>query len=40
MEGYKYWFKDRNLVTIFSAPNFLYRIGNLGAILKIDENLN
>ncbi|XP_951856.1 serine/threonine protein phosphatase pp2a catalytic subunit, putative [Theileria annulata] len=39
MEGYQ-WSQDKNVVTIFSAPNYCYRCGNQGAILEIDENLN
>ena len=36
MEGYT-WCHDRNVVTIFSAPNYCYRCGNQGAILLLDE---
>jgi serine/threonine-protein phosphatase 2A catalytic subunit len=38
MEGYN-WCHDRNVVTIFSAPNYCYRCGNQGAIMEIDEHL-
>ncbi|MES1907854.1 MAG: serine threonine-protein phosphatase [Cercozoa sp. M6MM] len=39
MDGYN-WTHDKNVVTIFSAPNYCYRCGNAAAILEIDENMD
>jgi serine/threonine-protein phosphatase 2A catalytic subunit len=38
LPGYN-WSQDRNVVTIFSAPNYCYRCGNQAAIMEIDEKL-
>jgi serine/threonine-protein phosphatase 2A catalytic subunit len=38
MEGYN-WAQEKNVVTIFSAPNYCYRCGNQAAIMEVDEHL-
>ena len=37
MAGYA-WSHDKNVVTVFSAPNYCYRCGNQAAIMTVDQN--
>lgn len=37
-EGYLFWFDER-LVTIWSAPNYCYRCGNIATVLELNYNL-
>ena len=39
-EGYKYHFNNNNVVTVWSAPNYCYRCGNLASVCEINDDLN
>lgn len=39
MEGYQ-WQHNRQVVTVFSAPNYCYRCGNQAAIMEVDDTVD
>ncbi len=39
MEGFRYHFKEKDVVTVWSVPNYCYRCGNVASVMKVDDKL-
>ncbi|KAH0795705.1 Serine/threonine-protein phosphatase ppe1 [Histomonas meleagridis] len=39
MEGYQWHFGEHQLVTVWSAPNYMYRSGNKASVMVVNEQL-